>query len=646
MSQVTQKGELLSLNKLRDVTPAKRTPEMHRLLKAHDLRAKAADHARAGDLISAMVEFLQSAVLDDCCPSVYDSAWPGDLTTHFASLYPADFKAKKTELEDGKVRLQVSLPSAALIPTLPQAGMSLTDVFGYTLGAHLCEVKAEYVTAANVLTSVISYVQYNRPEVEAHFQQWGKQHKNKAAAAAAGDGKDSKDGKDGKDGKDAKEKDGKEKDGTKEPAVDGATATKDADGKTEPKKEADGTKKEDESKVGRAGRRALPFTLPDFERMLHRRRFFNNCAALPSRSHPLSTEQRQQHTWMLRTDAEYDVKVAPQSPYAWLNYGEAAMLDGNSSDACRAFRKAIEFAASTNGTDAGVLGLPAPAKTEATAGAPKKEEKKKKSKTAAAAGDGEKSEYPPFTSYPAFLSLCTAIITGGEGPRVKREELQKMLTEAQASHRHRIWPYSVACQHKGHMLRQEIQSCEKMKQHYIHSKKLQFPSDALASRDAQLKADLVANPPAKGTHGTGIPPLSQPLAAALAAAKAARAVAQQSGVSLTAPVSPPPPTSPPPSAGQCSACRKTPDTKLLACGGCKQRFYCSKECQKTDWKTHKLECKKIAAAAGGGTGAPAAPAADGATAAATAAGGEEEPKKTEDGGKRQKGGKKSGKKRA
>jgi len=32
---------------------------------------------------------------------------------------------------------------------------------------------------------------------------------------------------------------------------------------------------------------------------------------------------------------------------------------------------------------------------------------------------------------------------------------------------------------------------------------------------------------------------------------------------------------------------------LRACGGCKQVFYCSTECQKADWKRHKPECLKV-----------------------------------------------------
>ena len=31
-----------------------------------------------------------------------------------------------------------------------------------------------------------------------------------------------------------------------------------------------------------------------------------------------------------------------------------------------------------------------------------------------------------------------------------------------------------------------------------------------------------------------------------------------------------------------------------ACGNCKLVAYCSKECQRSDWKSHKLQCQKIA----------------------------------------------------
>jgi hypothetical protein len=45
----------------------------------------------------------------------------------------------------------------------------------------------------------------------------------------------------------------------------------------------------------------------------------------------------------------------------------------------------------------------------------------------------------------------------------------------------------------------------------------------------------------------------------------------------------------------CHHCNKSEMTaafqlKLMACAKCRQAFYCSKECQKADWKKHKLQC--------------------------------------------------------
>ncbi|EEB91130.1 hypothetical protein MPER_10561, partial [Moniliophthora perniciosa FA553] len=31
--------------------------------------------------------------------------------------------------------------------------------------------------------------------------------------------------------------------------------------------------------------------------------------------------------------------------------------------------------------------------------------------------------------------------------------------------------------------------------------------------------------------------------------------------------------------------------RLLKCSGCSLVYYCNKECQTADWKTHKAECK-------------------------------------------------------
>ena len=42
---------------------------------------------------------------------------------------------------------------------------------------------------------------------------------------------------------------------------------------------------------------------------------------------------------------------------------------------------------------------------------------------------------------------------------------------------------------------------------------------------------------------------------------------------------------------ECAKCNKT-DGTLLKCGGCNLGiYYCSKECQKAHWKTHKVDCK-------------------------------------------------------
>ena len=40
-------------------------------------------------------------------------------------------------------------------------------------------------------------------------------------------------------------------------------------------------------------------------------------------------------------------------------------------------------------------------------------------------------------------------------------------------------------------------------------------------------------------------------------------------------------------------CGKNVTTKIKfkKCGGCMMRYYCSKNCQKSDWAKHKVECK-------------------------------------------------------
>ncbi|KAF8341942.1 hypothetical protein F5887DRAFT_364133 [Amanita rubescens] len=48
-----------------------------------------------------------------------------------------------------------------------------------------------------------------------------------------------------------------------------------------------------------------------------------------------------------------------------------------------------------------------------------------------------------------------------------------------------------------------------------------------------------------------------------------------------------------PSAPQVCARCHNPEPKLLVCGACKNTSYCSKACQKADWKVHKGVCKKV-----------------------------------------------------
>ena len=43
---------------------------------------------------------------------------------------------------------------------------------------------------------------------------------------------------------------------------------------------------------------------------------------------------------------------------------------------------------------------------------------------------------------------------------------------------------------------------------------------------------------------------------------------------------------------QCANCSGPGQPSLLSCGACKQTKYCSRACQKSHWKTHKLHCSK------------------------------------------------------
>lgn len=47
----------------------------------------------------------------------------------------------------------------------------------------------------------------------------------------------------------------------------------------------------------------------------------------------------------------------------------------------------------------------------------------------------------------------------------------------------------------------------------------------------------------------------------------------------------------------CSFCRKTEakTESFNQCAACKQVYYCGKQCQKSDWKQHKVVCKQLRA---------------------------------------------------
>ena len=43
----------------------------------------------------------------------------------------------------------------------------------------------------------------------------------------------------------------------------------------------------------------------------------------------------------------------------------------------------------------------------------------------------------------------------------------------------------------------------------------------------------------------------------------------------------------------CAVCSQRPSTGLRTCSGCHSRHYCSRECQKAHWKSHKTECPEL-----------------------------------------------------
>lgn len=44
----------------------------------------------------------------------------------------------------------------------------------------------------------------------------------------------------------------------------------------------------------------------------------------------------------------------------------------------------------------------------------------------------------------------------------------------------------------------------------------------------------------------------------------------------------------------CSVCNKYEKGKQKRCTRCKARWYCSVDCQKSDWETHRFNCKPAA----------------------------------------------------
>lgn len=59
---------------------------------------------------------------------------------------------------------------------------------------------------------------------------------------------------------------------------------------------------------------------------------------------------------------------------------------------------------------------------------------------------------------------------------------------------------------------------------------------------------------------------------------------------------------------RCANCGAT-EGKLLKCKGCRAVYFCSADCQKANWQSHKAACKEVQrqrAAAEGGGGTPAA----------------------------------------
>lgn len=91
---------------------------------------------------------------------------------------------------------------------------------------------------------------------------------------------------------------------------------------------------------------------------------------------------------------------------------------------------------------------------------------------------------------------------------------------------------------------------------------------------------------------TGVGIWEAPSEAPAAAARSRPLEAKRDLSSGSAPERPPPPQS---YLRCCDVCGFEPDSdvKLLRCTRCQDRFFCSKDCQRRDWREHKANCKAL-----------------------------------------------------
>jgi FK506-binding protein 1 len=52
----------------------------------------------------------------------------------------------------------------------------------------------------------------------------------------------------------------------------------------------------------------------------------------------------------------------------------------------------------------------------------------------------------------------------------------------------------------------------------------------------------------------------------------------------------------------CRQCNKSGGEELLRCGACQQVYYCNRDCQKKNWKQHKMLCAALKTVASGSVG--------------------------------------------